>query len=54
MHTLSALWQRLAARLGVRPRTLAILVALALLFTCLQDIHDSMEGFIDGFNSVRN
>lgn len=47
-----ALWQRLAAWLGVRPTTLAVLVALALLFVYLQEIHDSMEGFIDAFNNA--
>lgn len=52
MHALSQLWQQLAAVLGVRPRTLAILATLALLFVYLQEIHDSTEGFIDGFNSA--
>ena len=52
MLALKQLWQRLAARLGVRPRTLAIVLALALLFIYLQEINDSMEGFIDGYNSA--
>jgi hypothetical protein len=45
-------WQHLAAAVGVRPRTLVVLVVLALLFIYLQEIHDSMEGFIDGYNNA--
>jgi hypothetical protein len=44
--------RRLAAELGMRPRTLTIVLALTLLFIYLQEIHDSMEGFIDGFKKV--
>lgn len=49
---MKALWQRLSAKMGVQPRTLAILVVLALLFTFLQEIHDSMEGLINGFKRI--
>jgi len=52
VHTLKPLLQCLAAALGIRPRTLAVVLTLALLFTYLQEIHDSMEGFIDGYKSV--
>ncbi len=49
MPSLKALWQQLAEKAGVRPLTLAVLVTLALLFTYLQEITDSMEGFINVF-----
>lgn len=52
MPSLIELWQRLATALGVQPRTLAALVVAALLFIYLQEIHDSMEGLIDGYKSA--
>ena len=49
MPPLKVLWQQLAEKAGVKPRTLAVLITLAMLFTYFQEITDFMEGFIDVF-----